>query len=69
MDDCQITEFVHIHQLVELGKQAFLVGPAGLPDIGGKTPHLVVFLEKDLDNIGNDHSSLATDSRVSRVGR
>jgi hypothetical protein len=46
--------------LVELGEQPLLVGTAGLPDVGAETPHLVVFPEKDTDDIGNDHSSLAT---------
>ena len=45
MNDCQITEFVHVHQLVELGEQPFLVGAAGLPDVGAETPHLIMFLE------------------------
>jgi hypothetical protein len=42
MDDCQITEFVHVHHLVELGEQPFPVGVAGLPDVGAETPHLIV---------------------------
>jgi hypothetical protein len=68
MDDCQITEFVHVHQLVQLGEQPFLVG-AGLPDVGAETPHLIVVVEKGMDNIGNDHSSLATNRWVSPVER
>ena len=45
MNDCQITEFVHVHQLVKLGEQPFLVGATDLPDLGAETPHLIMFLE------------------------
>ena len=60
MGDCQITEFMHVHQLVELGEQPSLVGAVGLADVGAETPHLIVLVEKDMDDIGNDHGSLPT---------
>jgi hypothetical protein len=66
MDDRQITEFVHVHHLVELREEPFLVCAGGLLDLGAESPHLIVLVETDLDNIGNGHSGLATD--VGRAG-
>jgi len=69
MHDGQITEFVYVHQLVELGEQPVLVGAVGLAEVGAETPHLIVVVENGMDNIGNDHSSLATDRWVSPAER